>query len=130
MTLATLQAVEAILPAASTINFRHLERQTMGDEELARELLVLYYDQAPGLLESIMHANDGRVLREAAHRLTGAASAVGANMVANAAGALETRLMQLDFKRGFPGEQDLISRVKLAVDAAQNELAAYLRVRA
>jgi HPt (histidine-containing phosphotransfer) domain-containing protein len=126
MPIAISHAGRTDLPAPSAIDFRHLDRQTMGDRELAHELMALYYDQAPGLLEIIVSANDGRVLREAAHRLSGAASAIGAIHVADAAGELELNLMKRDFKRGFYGEGDMISQIGRAVHEVQGLLSAYL----
>lgn len=112
--------------AASPIDFQHLERQTMGDADLARELLVLYFGLAPGLTREIVEASDGKIMREAAHRLTGSARAIGALMVASAASQLEVNLMSRDFQRGFPGERELIASVSRAVEEAQSALGAHL----
>lgn len=128
MSQASILSAPPVHAVACPIDFQHLDRQTMGDAELARELLVLYFGLAPGLMREIAGASDGRVMREAAHRLTGSARAIGALMVANAASQLEVNLMSRDFQRGFPGERDLIANVSRAVDEAQSALSAHLSV--
>jgi HPt (histidine-containing phosphotransfer) domain-containing protein len=66
-----------------------LDRATLGDRKLARELLMLFGAQANSLVNAIASAS-GRVdQREVAHRLKGAARAVGAFEVARAAEEIE-----------------------------------------
>lgn len=70
------------------IDFAHLEGQTMGDKGLEMEILQLFARQARQAIAEI-GGGDANACREAAHRLKGAALAVGARVVAEAAAALE-----------------------------------------
>jgi HPt (histidine-containing phosphotransfer) domain-containing protein len=66
-----------------------LDRVTFGDRKLARELLMLFGAQANTLALAIGAAAGPKTRREIAHRLKGAARAVGAFGVANAAEEIE-----------------------------------------
>lgn len=66
-----------------TIDLAHLARYTMGNSELEREVLGLFAEQAPTVLQSLRQASSARAWREAAHTLRGAALAVGAWRVAH-----------------------------------------------
>ena len=72
------------------IDLSFLDRVTFRDRTLAREVLVLFDEQAGSLLEVIASAEDERTRQEAAHRLKGAARGVGAFDVARAAEEIET----------------------------------------
>ncbi|MCA1493577.1 Hpt domain-containing protein [Sinorhizobium alkalisoli] len=74
--------------AGMPIDFAHIERQTMGDKGLEMEVLQLFARQARQAMAEIA-GGEAEVCREAAHRLKGAALAVGAARVADAAAALE-----------------------------------------
>jgi HPt (histidine-containing phosphotransfer) domain-containing protein len=65
-----------------------LARQTFGDRQVETEVLRLFLAQAPKLVDQIDAASGEERVR-AAHRLVGAARAIGARDVAEAAGALE-----------------------------------------
>lgn len=114
-------------PDVALFDRAQLDRNTMGDADLARELLTLYAEQAPRLMADLAAARDGRALREVTHRLSGAARAVGAQAVAAAAGELEAELMRRDFARGFPGEADMIARLSDAVARTQVAFAGLAR---
>jgi HPt (histidine-containing phosphotransfer) domain-containing protein len=74
------------------IDFAYLSRQTAGDHELDRELLTLFAQQCAVHLRTI-HGNADRQARiDAAHTLKGAARAVGAWQVAEAADRIEASL--------------------------------------
>lgn len=75
-------------PAARAIDLAHLEVQTMGDKALEAEILQLFARQARQLLKTLLEAADG-ARAETAHRLKGAALAVGAFAVAETADAVE-----------------------------------------
>ncbi|MGV8936757.1 MAG: Hpt domain-containing protein [Allorhizobium sp.] len=70
------------------IDLVHLATMTMGDKVLEIEVLQMFARQARGALTSLVSENSG-VIMDAAHRLKGAAAAVGAFKVSAAAQALE-----------------------------------------
>jgi HPt (histidine-containing phosphotransfer) domain-containing protein len=72
------------------IDLSFLDRVTFRDRSLAREVLVLFGEQADSLLVAIAEAGDERTRFEAAHKLKGAARGVGAFDVARAAEEIET----------------------------------------
>lgn len=70
------------------IDFDHLARQTMGDKDLEIEVLQLFSRSARHALHEIADADD-KAVRASAHRLKGAAQAVGASAVSAAAATVE-----------------------------------------
>lgn len=73
---------------ASPVDLVHLDRQTMGDRQLQREVLNLLAEQAQAMCARIGQASPGD--RAAlAHGLKGAARGVGAFMLADCADAIE-----------------------------------------
>lgn len=70
------------------IDLVHLGKQTMGDKALEVEVLQMFARQARSCLQEI-GSGDAKRIHEASHKLKGAASAIGAFRVADAAGALE-----------------------------------------
>ena len=74
--------------AVRAIDLVHLEAQTMGDKALEAEVLQLFARQARLLLKALAD-DDGTTRAETAHRLKGAALAVGAFAVAESAAAIE-----------------------------------------
>ena len=81
------------LPMSQTaIDTDHLHRQTGGDYELERELLTLFAQQCVAHLRTIHGSTDRRVRMDAAHTLKGAARAIGAWQVAEAADRIEHSL--------------------------------------
>jgi HPt (histidine-containing phosphotransfer) domain-containing protein len=80
--LMTLQAIDTA----------HLSSQTGGDHELERELLTLFVQQCAAHLRTIHGSTDRQVRLDAAHTLKGAASAIGAWQVAEAADRIEQSL--------------------------------------
>ncbi|MGT2443168.1 Hpt domain-containing protein [Ensifer adhaerens] len=70
------------------IDFAHLAVQTMGDKALEIEVLQLFARQARQVLKEIAEG-EGTPRAQAAHRLKGAALAVGAVDVASVAGTIE-----------------------------------------
>lgn len=72
------------------IDFAHLSVQTMGDKALEIEVLQLFARQARQIMKEVVEG-EGIGRAQAAHRLKGAALAVGAVDVAAAAGAIEDR---------------------------------------
>ena len=74
---------------ASPIDMVHLATQTMGDKELEVEVLKLFAKQARSCLQSLAQNKEDH--GAIAHRLKGAASAIGAFNVVKAAGEIENR---------------------------------------
>ena len=74
------------------IDFAYLSRQTAGDHELERELLVLFAQQCVAHLRTIHGSTERQARMDAAHTLKGAARAVGAWQVAEAADRIEEGL--------------------------------------
>jgi HPt (histidine-containing phosphotransfer) domain-containing protein len=78
----------------AAIDFEHLARQTDGDQALASELLTLFAAQCLRQLQTIRGHDDAGTRRDAAHTLRGAAQAIGAWSVAEAAAVIENQLGQ------------------------------------
>jgi HPt (histidine-containing phosphotransfer) domain-containing protein len=78
-----------------TLDLVHLSRQTGGDAELEQELLTLFADQCARQLVTIREAANRQSRCDAAHTLKGAAFAIGAWEVGEAAAAIESALVEL-----------------------------------
>ncbi len=91
------------------IDLVHLARQTMGDKALEVEVLQIFSRQARACLAELTKGDAG-VVGAVAHRLKGAASAVGAHEVADAASRLEAN----------PGDAALIAGTASAIVTAEN----------
>jgi HPt (histidine-containing phosphotransfer) domain-containing protein len=70
------------------IDLAHLTRQTLGDENLKREVLELFLVQAAAAREELK-VSEADARRRLAHRLVGSARAVGAFALAACAAELE-----------------------------------------
>jgi HPt (histidine-containing phosphotransfer) domain-containing protein len=81
-------------PAPQILDAAHLARQTFGDHELEREVLGLFDEQCGRLLPIISAEGEAEARADAAHTLKGAARAVGAWRVAEAAEAVERPLRE------------------------------------
>lgn len=78
-------------PDAPLLDRAHLEAQTFGDADLAREVLSLFEDQCRRLLPPLLdEACPAGERADLAHTLKGAALGVGAVRVARASAAAET----------------------------------------
>ena len=77
-----------LAPNDGPIDLAHLQRMTLGDASLEREVLAMFAAQTAGLMGELssLPANVG----ELAHKLKGSARAIGALRVADAAEWLET----------------------------------------
>ena len=79
-----------LVPDLGPIDFAHLQRMTLGDDSLEREVLGMFSAQASGLLGALADLPaDAAAL---AHTLKGSARAIGAFAVADAAARLEAQL--------------------------------------
>ncbi len=91
------------------IDLVHLANQTMGDKALELEVLQMFARQARSCLHE-MSAGDAKAVEAAAHKLKGAAGAVGAFKVRDAAEMLE----------GNCGDAAAMAGVGVAVIEAEN----------
>lgn len=91
------------------IDLVHLAKQTMGDKALEIEVLQMFARQARSCLSEIGSGETNRVVA-AAHRLKGAASAVGAFRVSELADTLEANM----------GDAACMAAVGVAVVEAEN----------
>lgn len=71
------------------VDLTHLSRQTFGDHDLEREVLVLFERQSQAMIERLRGATTAKSWAEAAHTLKGSALGIGAFQVASAAEAVE-----------------------------------------
>jgi chemotaxis protein histidine kinase CheA len=103
----------ATIPA---IDRAHLDAQTFGDDELARELLGLFAGQCARLAPLAADPAAPRdVRRDAAHTLKGAALGVGARRVATCAAVLEAVLA------GTTADEKAVAGQAAALSAAAEE---------
>jgi HPt (histidine-containing phosphotransfer) domain-containing protein len=104
-----------LAPDDGAIDIEHLHRMTLGDASLEREVLAMFSAQAASLIGSIsaLPADLGAL----AHTLKGAARAIGAFGVADAASDLEAQIQQ----EGDPGQVlaelgDAVAEARSAID--------------
>jgi HPt (histidine-containing phosphotransfer) domain-containing protein len=70
------------------INLAHLNDQSFGDADLRREILEMFLNQTPPLIEAFYAAN-GPARSDIAHRIKGSCLAIGATQLGDAASLLE-----------------------------------------
>lgn len=99
-----------LAPEGPALDIPHLERMTLGERELEREVLLLFAQQARDLLRRLEKLpREGWSL---AHTLKGSAKGIGAFAVAEAAGEVERSL-----RNGRPAADAMVA-LRLAVDGA------------
>ena len=108
------------IPSDQVIDTDHLTRMTFGEERLRREVLALFDRQATRLAAQL---HQSREVAEAAHALAGAASAIGAMVVAEAATELERTV-----KSGRDPHAAVVA-VESAIDEARKAIADMLDAR-
>jgi HPt (histidine-containing phosphotransfer) domain-containing protein len=105
-----------LAPDDGPIDLEHLQRMTLGDASLEREVLAMFSAQAAGLIGKLSTLPpDAAAL---AHTLKGSARAIGAFGVADAASDLEAAIQ----KGGNPAQaltelNAAIAQARAAVDA-------------
>jgi HPt (histidine-containing phosphotransfer) domain-containing protein len=100
-----------LAPEGPAIDLDHLQRMTLGEKELEREVLMLFAQQSTDLLARLEKLpREGASL---AHTLKGSARGIGAFAVAEAADDLERRLRQ-----GLPVTAEVLALAQ-AIVAAQ-----------
>jgi HPt (histidine-containing phosphotransfer) domain-containing protein len=77
-----------LAPDDGPIDLAHLQRMTLNDADLEREVLAMFAAQSVGLVNELASLPSN--VAELAHKLKGSARAVGAFQVADAAEWLET----------------------------------------
>ncbi|HZT48492.1 MAG TPA: Hpt domain-containing protein [Hyphomicrobiaceae bacterium] len=104
--------------AGDPIDRAYLERFTLRNAELEREVLELFADQAPLYLERLRAADAARAWRDAAHTIKGAAAAIGAWRVARFAEMAELVDVEADLARREGHREEAIAAVAAAIDEA------------
>jgi HPt (histidine-containing phosphotransfer) domain-containing protein len=105
-----------LAPDDGPIDIDHLQRMTLGDAGLEREVLAMFSAQAASLIGALatLPAEAGAL----AHTLKGSARAIGAFAVADAAEVLETAMRDGDDPSHALAELDeAIALARTAVDA-------------
>ena len=105
-----------LAPDDGPIDIEHLQRMTLGDASLEREVLAMFSAQAASLLVALATLPpDAGAL---AHTLKGSARAIGAIAVADAALDLETALGNGgDPATALGALADAITEARTAIDA-------------
>ena len=105
-----------LAPDDGPIDNGHLERMTLGDPILEREVLAMFSAQAVGLIGTL--ASSPANAMALAHTLKGSARAIGAFQVADAAGWLETAVLNGDDPAHALAElTDAVEQARTAIDA-------------
>jgi HPt (histidine-containing phosphotransfer) domain-containing protein len=105
-----------LVPGVSPLDLAHLERMTLGDTVLEREVLAMFSEQSRRLVSTIavLPADAGPL----AHTLKGSARGIGAFVVAEAAARLEVAVRSgEDRPRAFAELQDAVADACKAIDA-------------
>jgi hypothetical protein len=105
--------------AEPVLDLDHLNRQTMGNRALEREVLSLFDDHAARTLGLIQAADMPDSRREMAHSLVGAARGIGAFRAAAAAAAIEAGTD--DSPQGLAALEAAIGEVRRAIAAHLSE---------
>ncbi|HEY3792284.1 MAG TPA: Hpt domain-containing protein [Bradyrhizobium sp.] len=105
-----------LAPDDGPIDSGHLERMTLGDAVLTREVLAMFSAQATGLIGRLDDLpSDAPAL---AHTLKGSARAIGAFRVADAAEGVETAIRNGgDAAEALAGLKDAVAEARAAIDA-------------
>jgi HPt (histidine-containing phosphotransfer) domain-containing protein len=105
-----------LVPDDGPIDIAHLERMTLGDAGLEREVLAMFSAQAANLISTLAAMPpDAAAL---AHKMKGSARAIGAFRVGDAAASLETAMRNGDELTERLAElNDAITEARAAIDA-------------
>jgi HPt (histidine-containing phosphotransfer) domain-containing protein len=104
-----------LVPDDGPIDIAHLQRMTLGDASLEREVLAMFAAQAAGLLQALADwPADAAAL---AHTLKGSARAIGAFAVADAASSLEVLVRSGGDRTSAMAElDDAVRQARAAID--------------
>ena len=104
-----------LAPDDGPIDTDHLQRMTLGDASLEREVLAMFSGQAMRLMRELAAPSSDR--RALAHMLKGSARAIGAFRVGEAAGLLEAVLRQgEDPSEALDQLADTVTGARAAID--------------
>ena len=104
-----------LVPDDGPIDAAHLQRMTLGDASLEREVLAMFSAQAAGLVHAL--ANTPGNAGALAHTLKGSARAIGAFAVADAAGSLELLIRSGgDRRKALVELNDAVAQARAAID--------------
>jgi HPt (histidine-containing phosphotransfer) domain-containing protein len=105
-----------LAPDDGPIDIDHLQRMTLGDDSLKREVLAMFSAQAASLIGTLAALPaDAATL---AHTLKGSARAIGAFGVADAAGDLEAAVLNGHQPSEALGDlNEAIAQARMAIDA-------------
>jgi HPt (histidine-containing phosphotransfer) domain-containing protein len=105
-----------LAPDDGPIDIEHLQRMTLGDASLEREVLAMFSTQAASLIGKLAALpTDAGAL---AHTLKGSARAIGAFGVADAAGHLEVAVLDgHDPSEALSELDEAIAQARMAIDA-------------
>jgi HPt (histidine-containing phosphotransfer) domain-containing protein len=111
-----------LAPDDGPIDSGHLERMTLGDADLTREVLAMFSAQAVTLIGNLgRNSADQGLPSDApalAHTLKGSARAIGAFHVADAAEAVEAAIRNCDDPaEALAGLKDAVTEARAAIDA-------------
>jgi HPt (histidine-containing phosphotransfer) domain-containing protein len=105
-----------LAPDDGPIDFEHLNRMTLGDGNLEREVLAMFSAQSADLIGTISTLPQNA--RALAHTLKGSARAIGAFTVANAAARLEEALTSgSDPSDQLAALSDAVALTRTAIDS-------------
>jgi HPt (histidine-containing phosphotransfer) domain-containing protein len=105
-----------LAPDDGPIDTEHLQRMTLGDAGLEREVLAMFSGQTVRLMRELAAPSSDRCAL--AHTLKGSARAIGAFRVAEAAEFLEGALLQgVDPAEALAALADAVAVARMAIDA-------------
>jgi HPt (histidine-containing phosphotransfer) domain-containing protein len=97
------------------LDFDHLERMTLGEKALEREVLEMFVAQASRLIETL--ASLPVETAALAHTLKGSARAIGAFKVADLAASLEAAGQDSDGAEALVALREAVTEVRSAIEA-------------
>jgi HPt (histidine-containing phosphotransfer) domain-containing protein len=114
-----------LAPDDGPIDSGHLDRMTLGDAGLTREVLAMFSAQAVGLIGNLERNSEDRSSKALppdapalAHTLKGSARAIGAFRVADAAETVEATIRNGDDPaEALAGLKDAVAEARAAIDA-------------
>ena len=112
-------SLDAATQGAAVLDREHLAHYTMGNEELAAEIVGLFLVQMPSILAMLRSATSAADWKLATHTLKGSARSVGAMRIAQIAVELE-RLDIADGEARQPLVDALDAEIAAVREAAQS----------
>jgi HPt (histidine-containing phosphotransfer) domain-containing protein len=107
-----------LAPDDGPIDGAHLDRMTLGDASLEREVLAMFSGQAVGLIDRLATEAKSSETVALAHTLKGSARAIGAFGVADAAEGLEAAIRHGDDPvQALARLKDAVAEARTAIDA-------------